>query len=268
MWMKETRETLKQAAFVMSFFTLVPLLFLLDISLYRTGMTLMEYLSNGMDLFILITSLYLAYNMFKPEEDDGASEYLLSLPVSRMKLLACKTLPRVSVALVLALIGRVMYGMLMSRGSALVYIFLNWGAGLPYMILFMVFIQGCGYTLGLVGRGSWSARVILLLMVLCVWQFGTFTLLISHAIRVFFDWPASFRFALALRTTWQAVIDFAVFYMLLWYILRPLMCIWDGKSIRFREIRFQRRAVLPLIVFLILLLNRQFAGFLVHLQYM
>lgn len=268
MWMKETGETLKQAAFTMSFFALVPLLFLLDISVYRTGMTLMEYLSNGMDLFILITSLYLAYNMFKPEEDDGASEYLLSLPVSRMKLLACKTLPRVGVAVVLALIGRLVYGVLMSRGSALSGIFLNWGAGLPYMILFMAFIQGCGYTLGLVGRTSWSARVILLLMVLCVWQFGTFTLLISHVIKVLFDWPAAFRFAMALGTPWRAVIDFSVFYLLLWYILRPLMDIWDGKSVRFREIRFQRRAVLPILVFLLLLLNRQFAGFLVHLQYM
>lgn len=268
MWMKETRETLRQTAFVMSFFVLVPLMFLLDISVYRTGMTLTEYLSNGMDLFIMITALYLAYNMFKPEEEDGATEYLLSLPIGRMRLLAVKVLPRVAGVLILVLAGWVLYGILLSGGSALGCIFMNWRSGLVYMILLMVFIQGCGFTLGLVGRTSWSARVILLFMVVSVWQLGTFTILIHRFLKVLFDWTVVFNFFLALRAPWRAFIDFAVFYLLLWYILRPLMGKWDGKSFRLREIWFQRRAVLPLVLFLVLLLNRQFSNFLIGLYYL
>jgi len=56
----------------------------------------------------------------------------------------------------------------------------------------------------------------------------------------------------------KGVINFAVFFGLLWYILGPLSRIWDLKPIQVREIWFQKKAILPMLVFILLLINRLF----------
>ena len=256
MWIKELKETLRQTIFIMSFFILVPLLFLTDQAVFSTGLTFLEYMSNGLDLFILITAFYLAYNISKVEERDGATEYLLSLPITRWQLIRYKIIPRVAVLTILLLIGSIVNDLRISSGSVLGMIFIYWGTGLVFLIGLITFIQACGFILGLTGRESWSARLMLLSMVLCVWQLGTITIVITRLIYKVFDMWTALRFPFWLGDNGSAILDFSVFFALLWYILKPLCRMWDLKPMRGREIWFQKRAVLPMVVFLLLFLNR------------
>ncbi|MCK5115684.1 MAG: hypothetical protein KAR44_03730 [Candidatus Aegiribacteria sp.] len=259
MWIRELKETLKQTIFIMAFFILVPLLFLTDQALFSSGLSFIEYMSNGLDVFILITAFYLAYNMFKAEGSDGATEYLLSLPITRWQLIRYKVIPRVVVLTILLLIGSGVNDLRLSNGSVLGMIFVYWGTGLLFFIGLITFIQVCGFILGLTGRKSWSVRLMLLAMVLCVWQLGTITIVISTLIYKIFDIWAVVRFSFWLGTNGRAILDFSVFFALLWYILKPLCGIWDLKPMRVREIWFQKRTILPMLVFLLLFLNQYLA---------
>jgi hypothetical protein len=259
MWIREVKETLRQTVFIMAFFILIPILFLADQAVYKTGLTFIEYVSNGLDLFILITAVYLAYNMFKAEEMDGATEYLLSLPISRLNLFKYKVIPRIVILTVLLLAGCFMNSLRRADGSVLGEIFINWRVGILYLIGFIIFIQICGFMLGLAGRESWSMRLMLLAMVLCVWQFGTVSLVINVLVFKVFDIWTAVRFSCWLGTNGRALLDFAVFYSLLWYIVKPLCSIWDLKPMRVREVWFQKRAILPMLVFLLLFVQRLIA---------
>ena len=258
MWTKEFKETLRQTVFIMAFFILVPLLYLTDQAVYETGLTFLEYISNGLDLFILITAVYLAYNMFKVEERDGATEYLLSLPISRWQLLRYKVIPRTAVLTILLLIGLIINDLRISDGSVLGSVFVNWRVGIFYLIGLIIFVQICGFMLGLVGRESWSIRLMLFAMVLCVWQLGAFSLVIQQIVQKVFGWWAEYRFMCFLGKNGRLLIDFAVSFTLLWYILKPLFSTWDLKPVRAREVWFQRRAAFPMLVFLLLYVHRLF----------
>ena len=269
MWIRELKETLRQTIFIMAFFILVPLLYLTDQAVISSGVTFLEYMSNGLDLFILITAFYLAYNMFKVEERDGATEYLLSLPITRWRLLRYKLIPRAVVLTILLLIGSIINDLRISDGSVLGLVFVNWRVGLFYLVGFIIFVQICGFILGLTGRESWSARLMLLGMILCVWQLGTITIAVNTLIYKVYDIWRVFRFSSWLEANGRTLLDFAVFYFLLWYILKPLCRIWDLKPMRVREIWFQKRAVLPMLVFLLLFLNRMLAdSFISFISYM
>jgi ABC-type transport system involved in multi-copper enzyme maturation permease subunit len=256
MWIRELKETIRQTVFIMAFFILIPLLFLADQAVYQTGLTFIEYMSNGLDLFILITAVYLAYNMFKAEERDGATEYLLSLPISRWNLLKYKIIPRIAVLTILFLIGVIVNDLRISDGSVLGSMLINWRVGLFYLVGFIGFTQICGFILGLIGRESWSARLILLSIMICVWQLGTITVVIDTLVWKLFDIWAAIRFSCWLGKNGRALLDFSVFFSLIWYILKPLWSIWDLKPMRVREIWFQKRAILPMLVFLLLFIQR------------
>jgi ABC-type transport system involved in multi-copper enzyme maturation permease subunit len=255
MWMKEIRETLKQTVFVMSFFVLIPLLYFLDSSVYHSGWTFMEYMSNGIDLLILTAAVYLAYNLFRIEEEQGAVEYLLSLPVKRGRLLLMKVLPRLSASLLLLAVGKCLNSVSRETGSVLESVLINWHASLLYLVFFILFIQLSGFMLNLIGRRSWSVRLILLFMIVLVWQFIGISIPLADLVQKVFGLRASIEFNWRLGVSGRAIIDFSVFFVLLWYILRPVLGIWDLKPMRFREIWFQKRALLPLAVFILLMIS-------------
>lgn len=263
-WKREFMVTLRQALFVLSFYSLVPLLYLLDVSVYRSGFTFMEYMSNGLDLFILLVSGYLAYNMFRPEEEQGAMEYLLSIPLGRRKLFGLKILPRMAVLVPLMAAGRIMVEILHTHGSVLYSILINWRFGFLYMVLFMLFIQMCGFLLGLVGRRSWSTRLLLAFTAVTVWKNSGIVIAVDRIIlktmgwRTFMTLKHNMSRSMGFRNvyTLEVLINFAVFYGLILYVLVPLMKIWDMKALRFREVWFQKRAILPLLAFLLLFVNR------------
>ncbi len=255
----ETTETLRQLSWILMLFTLVPALYLLDNSLYRSGVTLMEYLSNGMDLFILVSAASLAYNMFDREERDGATEYLLSLPTGRWKLLAAKVIPRAAALLPLLAAGMILNALRMNQGSALGMILIRWRAGILYLWGFALFTQLCGFLMGISGRRSWPVRLFLLVMAFCVWRFASVTLLAERLVLWTMGREAQMRFAFRLAASGGRIFDLALFFLLLASVLRPLMRRWDVRPRRETERLFVRYASLPMLLFCLMLLNR-FAG--------
>lgn len=255
MFFKELKDTLRQTGFIMAFFILVPVLYLIDHTFYNTGMNFSEYISNGLDLFILITAMYVGYNMFKAEEEDGAKEYLLSLPVSRWSLFLNKLTPRVIVLIPLLVSGMLVYEFAETNGVAFGF-FLNWFLGFNNLIFLLIFIQICGFILGLVGWESWITRLMLLVMVVCIWQYSSIALVFENILRSIIGWRKMIELGFGWYSSTNAYIDGIFNYALLAYILVPLLGMWDLKPIRVREVWFQKRAFLPMIVFSLLLVSR------------
>lgn len=61
------------------------------------------YLAPALEVFLLLQASFLGWSLFERERQENAGEYLLTLPVSRLGLLARKTLPRLACAAVLLL---------------------------------------------------------------------------------------------------------------------------------------------------------------------
>ena len=60
------------------------------------------YLAPALELFLILYASFMGWSMFDRERQEGAMEYVLSLPLSRLKLFTLKLLPRlVAVLLVL-----------------------------------------------------------------------------------------------------------------------------------------------------------------------
>ena len=214
MFLKEVKDTLKQVGFIMAFLAVMPLVYLIDSSLYKTGVTFTEYMAGGFALLWMIAVGYLPYNMFRPEEKDNAVEYILSLPINRWKLLIWKTVPRVAVLLVLIVIPLVTNSIPIG------------------MVAFIVFAQLCGFTLGIVGRKSWIARSMLFVMTICVY--------IINIIPPEFIWKDSFIASLLP----YILVEFGFLAL----VLLPMYRNWDLKPVRSRELSFAKRAMVPLIV--------------------
>jgi ABC-type transport system involved in multi-copper enzyme maturation permease subunit len=231
-FLKEVKDTLKQIGFIMAFLAVMPLVYLLDSSLYKTGVTFTEYMLGGFALLWMIAVGYLAYNIFRPEEKDNAVEYVLSLPISRWKLLIWKVAPRAVVLLILIVIPLVTND-------------------IPEVVAFVVFAQFCGFVLGIVGRRSWIARSMLFVMTICVFfinstppkfmwrQYFSYSSILSHSspIMIFME-----------HVMFSQLSYFFIEFGLLALILLPLYRNWDLKPIRKRELSFAKRAIVPLIV--------------------
>lgn len=233
MFLKEVKDTLRQTGFIMAFLAVMPLVYLLDSSFYRTGVTFSEYMGGGFALLWMIAVGYLAYNMFRHEEKDNAVEYILSLPISRWKLLIWKVIPRVVVLLILI-------------GIPLVTISIPIG-----MVAFVIFAQLCGFVLGIVGRKSWITRLMLFVMTICVF-------FINNTPPKFM-WkqfiPASTLLPnpSPIMTFMEHVLFSQLSYILIEFgflalILLPLYRTWDLKPVRVRELSFAKRSLIPLIV--------------------
>lgn len=219
MFRLELRDTLRQTLFVMGFLALMPFLYLLDSSIYNTGTSLGNYMVGGCALLWLITAGYLAYNMFRREDEEGAEEYLLSLPVPRYTLLAVKAIPRFGV-----LLGMGLLFLLLTGGQF-------WFQDFAGLTAFLICILLCGFMLGIVGRKGWIARLILLVIAA-----GAF--LIS---------------GLPPRMIWNAARHSSLPYylgeiILLWVIAHYLIRSWDHKPTRVRELAFARMAILPMVM--------------------
>jgi hypothetical protein len=62
------------------------------------------YLAPALEIFLLLYASFTGWSMFERERQENASEYMLSLPISRSRLLLLKFLPRLlSVSLILSI---------------------------------------------------------------------------------------------------------------------------------------------------------------------
>ena len=73
------------------------------------------YLAPALEMFLLLNASFLGWSMFERERQENATEYMLTLPVSRTRLLLQKFLPRLAAAALLLLL----------------YLFLHQGLRLP-----------------------------------------------------------------------------------------------------------------------------------------
>jgi len=238
-FLKEIKDTLKQAGFIMAFLAVIPLVYLLDSSLYKTGVTFPEYIAGGFALLWMIAVGYLAYNMFRPEEKDNAIEYILSLPIARWKLLIWKTAPRVVVLLLINTIAQYLSGICL------------WFYNFTGLLAFIVFSQVCGFALGLVGRKSWLTRLMVFVMTICAF--------IINSMPPVFIWKEFVKGSSLLPypspfLMWMEHVRLSQLpYILLEFgflalILVPLYRTWDLKPIRVRELSFAKRSLIPMIV--------------------
>ena len=239
MFLKEIKDALRQTGFIMAFLAVMPLVYLLDSSLYKTGVTFPEYMWGGFALLWMIAVGYLAYNMFRPEEKDNAVEYILSLPIARWKLLIWKTAPRITVLLLANVIA--------SCSGAGYFWFYNFTG----LLVFVVFSQVCGFSLGIVGRKSWITRLMLFVM--------TISAFIINSIPPEFIWKEFVKYSSILPhpsaiVMWMEQVRFSQFpYIIielgfLALILVPLYRTWDLKPVRVRELSFAKRSLIPMIV--------------------
>ena len=220
MFLKEVKDTLKQTGFIMAFLAVMPLIYLIDSSFYKTGVTFPEYMVCGFGLLWMMAVGYMAYNMFRPEEKDDAVEYLLSLPIPHWKLLIWKTVPRVVILLALNLLA------VFVRGGHL------WFYNLTGLLAFVVFAQVCGFTLGIVGRKSWIARLMLFVMVICTY--------IVNSIPPVLIW----KYQVPVSGLLNILVEFGFLAL----IFIPIYRKWDLKPVRVRELVFAKRAIVPLII--------------------
>lgn len=239
MFLKEIKDTLRQTGFIMAFLAVIPPVYLLDSSLYKTGVTFPEYMWGGFALLWMIAAGYLAYNVFRPEEKDNAVEYILSLPIARWKLLIWKTAPRVVVLLLINVIVQCFNGNYF------------WFYSFTGLLVFVVFSQVCGFALGLVGRKSWITRLMLFVMTICAF--------IINSMPPEFLWKENVKWSSVLPhpsaiMMWMEHIRFSqlsyilVELGLLALILVPLYRTWDLKPVRVRELSFAKRSLIPMIV--------------------
>lgn len=217
----------------MIFLAVMPLVYLLDSSLYKTGVTFLEYMVGGFGLLWWIAVGYLAYNMFRHEEKDNAVEYILSLPISRWKLLIWKVTPRVGVLLILI-------------GIPCSIIHIPTG-----MVAFVIFAQLCGFVLGIVGRKSWITRLMLFVMTICVFFINTtppkFMWRQYVPASSLLPYPSPIMMLME-HVRYSQLSYILVEFGLLALILLPLYRNWDLKPIRKRELSFAKRAIVPLIL--------------------
>lgn len=67
------------------------------------------YLAPALEVFLLLQASFLGWSLFERERQENAGEYMLTLPVPRLGLLARKTLPRLACAAVLLLAYLALY---------------------------------------------------------------------------------------------------------------------------------------------------------------
>ena len=100
---KELTETLKR--FLECFLILIgiPVAFLLDKLIIRFGWGFLDIFQGFFIATIVVYAVYSGLTIFQAEKKDRAIEYLLSLPISRKKVIVMKVLPRLAILIFLIL---------------------------------------------------------------------------------------------------------------------------------------------------------------------
>lgn len=108
MYKKEFIDTIKTLLYCMCLFFLIPIARMLET---KTGHAEWEFSGLWQPVYLAVTILFAVYSgvsIFQAEKKDRAMEYMLTLPVSRLRLLAGKVLPRLAVLAMLMLVGRML----------------------------------------------------------------------------------------------------------------------------------------------------------------
>lgn len=102
---KEIRDTLKALGHCLLVLLFIPLAMLMNWHISHAQWEIYGIFVPVFVVIVLIFAVYSGVSIFQAEKKDRALEYLLSLPVSRGKILAIKILPRITVLMLLIVIG-------------------------------------------------------------------------------------------------------------------------------------------------------------------
>lgn len=255
---KEFRDTIKQTFFILVFYVFVPILYGMDQAAFNSGMGFLWYLSNGLALITIVLCFYLAYNMFRSEEQDDATEYLLSLPYSRTKVFVCKMLPRIIILIPFLLINLLLLHLRSGSEPALSGYLLHFNFTNNLLLLSLVLYFG--FILGVIGRKSRITGLILFTILSGVWNFdiwGFDILLPKQLIRGILQLTGKLGLtAIYLNEMLPWKMSLLFIAVLMTFVFIPFYRKWDLTEKRSRELMFARRAILPMVISVLPVLHR------------
>lgn len=233
---KEIMDTLRQTALVLSFLLLIPLIFWVNKMRLPGDLYLFDYLYAGITLDLQLLIAWFAYSIFSREDNDDASEYLKSLPVSRWKMLCIKILPRLAVVWILELI---LSATTMSKAGLMSY---SYSTALMFPVLAML----AGFILGISHRRNPVLIFSLMLLVTYPTLIGP---IISYMLFIGKGSPL-----IALHTshyTLYRILRTLVIFLpsvLPIALLFPVYKSWDCSSARIRSQRILKRIAVPVVL--------------------
>lgn len=102
---KEIKDTLKTLGHCLFILLLLPMAMLMKRHIFHAQWEISGIFEPVYVAIVLLFAAYSGVSIFQTEKKDRALEYLLSLPVSKGKILAIKVLPRLTVLLLLIAVG-------------------------------------------------------------------------------------------------------------------------------------------------------------------
>ena len=91
---KEFKDSFKQMVMIISLLAVVPLFFVIDKLAWDSNTNYFSILVIFLGVLIYFIANRYGIEIFRPEEEDDAFEYILSLPINRRKIYLNKLLPR------------------------------------------------------------------------------------------------------------------------------------------------------------------------------
>jgi len=239
MYKKEFIESARQALIVLVFLLIIPMFYVLDQLLIKTGLDYKAVLVMGFGMVISIITLIYTTTIFQNETRDHAMEYLLSLPISKYSIIGWKLGPRISILSILYVVflaiqpsGRDVF----ADGYSL---FIH-PVVLP-IVMFTLLILG--FILGLIGHKNVFMKVFVIISFYAV--MGGAVGLAANFIDISKD---EFRLEGVAPCFW---ISSGVILLIYWLSFSPVFKQFDMKPEQLHVKRFAFRAVPMLLIFII-----------------
>lgn len=116
---KELNEILKQSLYFIIFFICLPLLFMAGSRIVGSSVSYLQFFFPLFQVSLLIFALIAGISLFTSERKQDGIEYLLTLPLSRLKLLAIKIFPRLAAIIVFSLLYVLLVKLLTSGAESM-----------------------------------------------------------------------------------------------------------------------------------------------------
>jgi ABC-type Na+ efflux pump permease subunit len=105
---KEIKDTLKALGYCLFLLLFIPLAMLMNWHIFHSQWEISGLFAPVFVAIVLLFAAYSGVSIFQTERKDRALEYLLSLPMSIGKILAFKIFPRLTVLLLLIVVGGIL----------------------------------------------------------------------------------------------------------------------------------------------------------------
>lgn len=251
---KEILDTLKQTGLVLSFLLLIPIIFGINqMRLHEEELNFMWYFDWSLSYLIPVLVIYLAYNLFASEDSDGASEYLLALPISKWKIFFAKILPRFFVVLILVLLYEAFFHNSHAHMARFGW-FINtvrplYKVHLVFLILTPLIY---GFMLGISDRKNLILPIAFSIPVLYL-VFSKF-FFINPLSRLLYDlwWPRFPHTNIEMFMRLDSIVFNLIPVLLAIAVLLPVFRSWDCSSGKIRSQRILKRMSAPLGLLIVL----------------